>query len=70
MFIKMILEGCGVLVLDEPTRNFSPISNPVIRDVLKDFRGAIISVSHDRKYIAEVCAKVYRLTETGLVTVS
>jgi ATPase subunit of ABC transporter with duplicated ATPase domains len=66
MFVKMILEGCTVLVLDEPTRNFSPLSNPVIREVLKAYRGAIISVSHDRKYIAEVCNKVYRLTENGL----
>jgi len=66
LFLKMILDECNVLLLDEPTRNFSPISNPVIRDVLKSYNGAIISVSHDRKYIEEVCEKVYRLTETGL----
>jgi ATPase subunit of ABC transporter with duplicated ATPase domains len=66
MFLKMILDGCNVLLLDEPTRNFSPISNPVIRDVLKSFGGAIISISHDRKYIHEVCSRVYRMTEEGL----
>ena len=32
----------------------SPLSNPVIRKVLKDFNGTIVSVSHDRKYIDEV----------------
>jgi ATPase subunit of ABC transporter with duplicated ATPase domains len=69
MFIKMILDGCNVLVLDEPTRNFSPMSNPVIREVLRDYRGAILSVSHDRKFIAEVSTKVYRLTEDGLEVV-
>lgn len=67
LFLKMILDDCNVLILDEPTRNFSPISNPVIRDVLKSYQGAIISISHDRKYISEVCEKVYRLTENGLV---
>jgi len=41
--------------LDEPTRNLSPISNPVIRKILKEYPGSIISVSHDRKYIEEVC---------------
>lgn len=66
LFLKMIFNGCNVLILDEPTRNFSPLSNPVIRDVLKSYGGAIISVSHDRKYIREVCGKVYRLTEKGL----
>lgn len=69
LFLKMIFGGCNVLILDEPTRNFSPLSNPVIRDVLEAFGGAIISVSHDRKYIGEVCGKLYRLTETGLVPV-
>ena len=67
LFIQMVLEGNNVLILDEPTRNFSPMSNPVIRDILKQYGGAIISVSHDRKYIDEVCDTVYELTENGLV---
>ena len=70
LFLKMIFDGCNVLVLDEPTRNFSPLSNPVIRDVLRSFGGAVISVSHDRKYISEVCGRVLRLTESGLLPVS
>ena len=66
-FLKTNLDGANVLILDEPTRNFSPLSNPVIRDVLKDYAGTIISVSHDRRYISEVCSKVYELTPKGLV---
>ena len=65
-FLKMILSGSNVLLLDEPTRNFSPLSGPVIRGILQDFGGCIISVSHDRKYIAEVCPTRYELTEDGL----
>lgn len=64
--LKMNLSGANVLILDEPTRNFSPLSNPVIRQVLSDFGGAIISISHDRKYIGEVCETVYELREDGL----
>ena len=66
LFIKLILEGANVLILDEPTRNFSPLSNPVIREILKAYRGCIISVSHDRKYMNEVCGKLYGLTAEGL----
>jgi ATPase subunit of ABC transporter with duplicated ATPase domains len=69
LFLKMSLDGTNVLILDEPTRNFSPLSNPVIREVLSSFGGAIISISHDRKYIEEVCNKLYRLTEDGLFLV-
>lgn len=65
-FVRMILGEYDVLVLDEPTRNFSPLSTPVIREMLKSFRGTIISVSHDRKYIKEVCETVYELDEGGL----
>ena len=65
--LKLSLSGADVLLLDEPTRNFSPLSGPVIRQMLKNFEGAIISISHDRNYISEVCDKVYRLTEHGLI---
>lgn len=66
LLLKMSLSDANVLILDEPTRNFSPLSGPVIRNLLHTFPGAIISVSHDRKYIEEVCDKTYVLTEYGL----
>lgn len=67
ILMKLVLEKCNVLLLDEPTRNVSPLSNPVIRKVLKEFKGTIISVSHDRKYIEEVIDKIYKLTPNGLM---
>ena len=69
LLLKLSMSGANVLILDEPTRNFSPLSGPVIRKMLKEFPGAVISVSHDRKYLDEVCDKIYRLTETGLYPV-
>ena len=66
LLLKMSLSGANVLILDEPTRNFSPLSGGVIRKMLAEFPGAIISISHDRKYIEEVCDKVYTLTPEGL----
>ena len=66
LFLDMVLQDANVLLLDEPTRNFSPLSGPVIRRTLADFGGAILSVSHDRKYLEEVCDAVYELTESGL----
>ena len=68
LLLKISLTEADVLILDEPTRNFSPLSGPEVRGILKQFPGAIISVSHDRKYIREVCDRVYRLTAEGLMT--
>ena len=55
-----------MLVLDAPTRNFSPLSGPVIRQILREFPGCVISVSHDRKYLGQVCTALYRLEHCGL----
>ena len=66
LLLKMSLSDANVLVLDEPTRNFSPLSGPVIRKMIASFPGAVISISHDRKYIEEVCTKTYLLTREGL----
>ena len=66
LLLSLTLSGADILLLDEPTRNFSPLSGPVIRGILRDFSGAIISVSHDRKYIDEVPDRTYELTQEGL----
>lgn len=68
-FLKMNLDGANVLLLDEPTRNFSPLSNPVIREVLGVFTGTILSISHDRAFLRDVCDRVMELTPEGLVPV-
>ena len=66
LLLKMSMSEANVLILDEPTRNFSPLSGPVIRKMIQEFPGAVISISHDRKYIKEVCEKIYELTVDGL----
>ena len=70
LLMKLVLEKCNVLLLDEPTRNVSPLSNPMIRKVLKEYQGAVISISHDRKYMEEVVDTLYVLTKDGLKRIS
>ena len=70
LLLKLGLTETDVLLLDEPTRNFSPLSGPEIRAMFRAFPGAIISVSHDRRFIGEVCDRVLRLTENGLEEVT
>ena len=65
-FAKMNMDGAEVLLLDEPTRNLSPLSQPEIIESLKSYKGAIIGVSHDRDFIKEVFDQVYKLDFSGL----
>ncbi len=70
LLLKMILDKCNVLLLDEPTRNLSPLSNPVIREVLANYKGTIFGISHDREFINEVADIVYEVTFNGLKIVN
>lgn len=62
----MVLESPQLLILDEPTRNFSPTSQPQVRQLFENYPGAIITVSHDVNYLRQVCQKIYRLDSHDL----
>lgn len=65
--LELVLGKYEVLILDEPTRNLSPLSSPVVRKMLSEFKGALIMVSHDRALIEEVATVTYALTQDGLI---
>ncbi|MGG3241131.1 ATP-binding cassette domain-containing protein [Brevibacillus formosus] len=69
LLLKMILDQCEILILDEPTRNLSPLTTPVLCRALTAFDGVIISISHDRRYLHEVATAVYELTSDGLTKI-
>ncbi len=66
LLLKMVYDKHNVLILDEPTRNLSPLSIPIVHQLLLDYKGAIICVSHDRSFIENVFDKIYVLDKNGL----
>lgn len=69
LLLKMVIDRSNVLILDEPTRNLSPLSIPVIHNMLLNFNGAIICVSHDRNFIDNVLNDIYVLDNNGLTMI-
>lgn len=66
-FTKLILKKVNVMLLDEPTRNISPLSNKSFIKSIKQYKGVITAVSHDRNFIYQVSDEIYELSsETGL----
>ena len=66
-FTKLILKKVNVMLLDEPTRNISPLSNKSFIKSIRQYKGVIIAVSHDRNFIYQVFDEIYELSsETGL----
>ena len=70
LLLDLVLRKPNFLLLDEPTRNFSPTSQPQIRKLFATYPGALITVSHDRRFLKEVCSIIYRITEHGLEVVN
>ena len=70
LLLDLVLRKPNFLLLDEPTRNFSPTSQPQIRKLFATYPGGLITVSHDRRFLKEVCSSIYRLTEHGLKVVN
>ena len=66
LLLNLVLRKPNFLLLDEPTRNFSPTSQPEIRKLFANFPGGLVTVSHDRRFLKEVCTSIYHLTEHGL----
>ena len=60
-FARLILSGANMLVLDEPTNHMDIVSREKIEDVLIEFKGAILVVSHDRYFINRVADKIFRI---------
>ena len=69
LLLRLMLAKPDVLLADEPTRNLSPLSAPVMRELLTTFPGAVICVTHDRVLMEDWPGRVLRLTENGLVRV-
>ena len=66
LFLMMAQRQGDVLLLDEPTRNLSPLSGPVVRALFAAYPGCIVAVSHDRRFAAEVFTRAVELTPCGL----
>ncbi|PJI09002.1 MULTISPECIES: ribosomal protection-like ABC-F family protein [Clostridium] len=53
-FAKIILGKSNILVLDEPTNYLDVYSMEALESVLKEYRGTLLFVSHDRKFISNI----------------
>lgn len=64
---KIMASGANLLILDEPTNHLDLISIESVENALKEFKGALLVVSHDRYFLDKIdIHKVYLLSRNGI----
>ena len=59
--LKLLLSKPDLLFLDEPTNHLDIDAIEWLEDYLKNYKGALILVSHDRMFIDKVTNKIYEI---------
>ena len=57
-----------VLLLDEPTNHLDMDSILWLEDLLKNFRGSVVTISHDRAFLDAVCTRIIELDRGHLTS--
>ncbi|MBQ8904867.1 MAG: ATP-binding cassette domain-containing protein [Ruminococcus sp.] len=63
---KLLLEEPNLLILDEPTNHLDFKTVLWLEDYLRDYRGALLLVSHDRYFLDRLCTSVCEIENTKL----
>lgn len=64
---KLLLEEPTLLILDEPTNHLDFKTVMWLEDYLKDYKGALLLVSHDRYFLNRLCTSICEI-EHGILT--
>ncbi|MFZ3373722.1 MAG: ABC-F family ATP-binding cassette domain-containing protein [Desulfitobacteriaceae bacterium] len=63
---KLFLTPSNLLLLDEPTNHLDTETREVLEDLLMEYKGTLLVVSHDRYFLDKVINKIGQLTASGL----
>ncbi|HXR64447.1 MAG TPA: ABC-F family ATP-binding cassette domain-containing protein [Ktedonobacteraceae bacterium] len=64
---KLTLQGSNFLILDEPTNHLDLQSRQFLEEVLGDFEGTLLFVSHDRYFVDSLATKIWVIEDGVLI---
>ncbi len=60
---KLMLEPYNFLIMDEPTNHLDIRSKDVLKIALKNYKGTLVVVSHDRHFLDELVDEIYEFSD-------
>ncbi|MEN9308471.1 MAG: hypothetical protein RL173_2403 [Fibrobacterota bacterium] len=67
LLARLFTRAANVLVLDEPTNDLDAETLDLLEDLLVEFDGTVILVSHDREFLDNVATSVLAIGSDGIV---
>ena len=64
---KLMLSEANLLILDEPTNHLDIPSKEILENVINNYSGTVLYVSHDRYFINKTATRILDLTEQTLL---
>ncbi|WP_113673558.1 ABC-F family ATP-binding cassette domain-containing protein [Vallitalea guaymasensis] len=65
--LRVLMQNPNILLLDEPTNDLDVQTLTILEDYIDNFRGAVITVSHDRYFLDKTCDKLFVFMGNGEV---
>jgi len=67
---KLILSDVNLLILDEPTNHLDIDSREALESALEEFKGTIITVSHDRYFIEKLATNILDISPDEITEIT
>lgn len=64
---KIFVSDCNTLILDEPTNFLDVYALEALEELLIDYEGTILIVSHDRSFVSSVATKILAFENNELI---
>lgn len=68
--VKILLKNANFLILDEPTNHLDITSKNILCNMLSNFKGTILFVSHDRTFLNNLATHILELTPDAVFSYS
>lgn len=65
---RLLLSDANVLFLDEPTNHLDVYTLEALEEILSDYGGTLMFVSHDRRFISKIATRIIRMEDGKLTT--